>query len=354
MANVLNRTTKQYLTSQNTPDFDPVDWIINPDLSAVQGFASQYWNIVGDVVSPMNLAARNAVDDQLFIDQMTNLNSPPDQIYGDGDDGDVIISADTTLSQDLYPSILTINAGFTLFPNGYRIVCRKGLIINGALRCDGSAAVGLTPGNGAPSGTLGGGGAGALGAVGGTPGLAALDLNTHANPGYGGNGGAGGQNGAAILGGLGGVVKTTLQSRVRPRRLDSLLLGGDFDNGVGSLIARFMGGAGGGAGAGAGANTGGGGGGGAGLMVVAAPFIFVGTTGAVSCRGGAGGASSGGNAGGGGGGGGGVIFNVRQAARNRGSVSMGGGAGGAGTGTGANGSNGSNGRVVIFTTTSGS
>lgn len=62
MANVLNRTTKQYITSANTVEYPVQDWIIEPDLSAVIGFASKYWTISGDVVSLMSQAERDAVD----------------------------------------------------------------------------------------------------------------------------------------------------------------------------------------------------------------------------------------------------------------------------------------------------
>lgn len=62
MADVLNRTTKQHLRSVNTPDYSEVNWIINPDLSAVAGFASKYWTISGDDVLLMDQAARDAVD----------------------------------------------------------------------------------------------------------------------------------------------------------------------------------------------------------------------------------------------------------------------------------------------------
>ena len=66
MASVLNRTTKQFRTSVHTDDFPTVDWIINPDLSAVVGFASKYWIITGDVVTLMTNEApdflRDAID----------------------------------------------------------------------------------------------------------------------------------------------------------------------------------------------------------------------------------------------------------------------------------------------------
>ncbi len=62
MANVLNRTTKVFIASANTPDYPPAQWIINPDMSAVVGYPSQYWIITGDVVTLMDQAARDAVD----------------------------------------------------------------------------------------------------------------------------------------------------------------------------------------------------------------------------------------------------------------------------------------------------
>jgi hypothetical protein len=72
MANVLNRTTgltapyrKDYRLSVNTSDFSDTDWIINPDLSAVSGFESIYWDISGDNVTLANQATRDARDAEL-------------------------------------------------------------------------------------------------------------------------------------------------------------------------------------------------------------------------------------------------------------------------------------------------
>lgn len=62
MATVLRRTTKQFRRSVNTPDFDPADWIINPDVDAVIGAPTKYWLISGDVVSLMDQAAQDVVD----------------------------------------------------------------------------------------------------------------------------------------------------------------------------------------------------------------------------------------------------------------------------------------------------
>jgi hypothetical protein len=62
MADVVNRTTKQYLQSVNTPDFSPAQWIINPDLSAVAGQPSKYWTITGDVITLQNAGEQAATD----------------------------------------------------------------------------------------------------------------------------------------------------------------------------------------------------------------------------------------------------------------------------------------------------
>jgi hypothetical protein len=60
--NVLNRTTKQFIQSANTPDYPVQDWIHNPDMLQVVGYESKYWIITGDNVYLMDQAARNAVD----------------------------------------------------------------------------------------------------------------------------------------------------------------------------------------------------------------------------------------------------------------------------------------------------
>lgn len=62
MATVLNRATKQLIESANTPEYPVGQWIINPNLSAVAGFASKYWIITGDNVILMDAAARAALD----------------------------------------------------------------------------------------------------------------------------------------------------------------------------------------------------------------------------------------------------------------------------------------------------
>jgi len=79
MADVLNRTdgatfpySKTLLFSVNEPDYPQVDWIWNPDLSAVQGFDSIYWDITGDSVVLVDQATRDARDAELAAAALTN------------------------------------------------------------------------------------------------------------------------------------------------------------------------------------------------------------------------------------------------------------------------------------------
>lgn len=61
MANVLHRTTKEYIESANTPEYPESEWIINPDLSNVQGVPNKYWKITGDIVTEMSSTEKDAV-----------------------------------------------------------------------------------------------------------------------------------------------------------------------------------------------------------------------------------------------------------------------------------------------------
>ena len=51
----------------------------------------------------------------------------PDSIYGSGMDGNVSISANTTLTRDMFYNNLTISAGYTLNTAGYRVFVRNNL-----------------------------------------------------------------------------------------------------------------------------------------------------------------------------------------------------------------------------------
>lgn len=63
MATVLNRVTKELIESANTPDYPVEDWIINPDLSAVDGFDRKYWKVDQNRVVLASELERAAIDE---------------------------------------------------------------------------------------------------------------------------------------------------------------------------------------------------------------------------------------------------------------------------------------------------
>lgn len=62
MANVLNRTTMQFRPSVNTPDYDPADWLISPDLTIINTVPARYWTIKADALVEMDAAEKAIVD----------------------------------------------------------------------------------------------------------------------------------------------------------------------------------------------------------------------------------------------------------------------------------------------------
>lgn len=63
MATVLNRVTKELIESANTPDYPADDWIINPDLSEVEGFDRKYWKVDQNRVVLASELERAAIDE---------------------------------------------------------------------------------------------------------------------------------------------------------------------------------------------------------------------------------------------------------------------------------------------------
>ena len=57
MSNVLNKHTKQYLRSVNTPDFSPDEWLINPILPNCD---QKFWLIEGDTIREMTQEEKDA------------------------------------------------------------------------------------------------------------------------------------------------------------------------------------------------------------------------------------------------------------------------------------------------------
>ncbi len=65
MANVINKTTLQYLKSVNTIDYlNDSNWIINPDLSSLQTVPAKYWKVDGDNIVEMTEAEKSVIDEQ--------------------------------------------------------------------------------------------------------------------------------------------------------------------------------------------------------------------------------------------------------------------------------------------------
>ena len=81
------------------------------------------------------------------------------EIFGDGSDGNVVISTDTSLTRDMFYNNLTINAGISLHTAGFRVFVREKLINNGTIHNNGGN------GSASSSGTAVGGSAGSTGSL---------------------------------------------------------------------------------------------------------------------------------------------------------------------------------------------
>lgn len=227
-----------------------------------------------------------------------------DRIFGDGADGDVTISTNTSLTRDMYYRNLTITSAAEVDVDGWRIFVADTLTMtNGHIHCDGIAgSAGGGASNVARSLGIGSAG-GAGGATGANNGVAGSSVT--ANTMMGGRGGAGGARSSAS-GGAAGTAQTpavTVGGTGWFRCAEIAVTGRNV------TYAVMNGGTGGGGGAGGTSAAGGRGGGGAGVVVVAARRLAY-TSGSVSADGGNGAAgnASGGGGGGGAGGGGCVVF----------------------------------------------
>jgi hypothetical protein len=253
--------------------------------------------------------------------------------FGDGSDGDVVVSTPTTLTRDTFYNNLTVSAGGILNPSGFRIY------VNNTLTTSGGGKIQFTTNTGGagPSGT--GGAAVADGSIAGSlVGGANATNGTASTNAYGGTGGGGG-TGTGVPG-SGGVVTAPAATLGSIRTLSVLghLVGG-------ATVALARGGAGGGGGSGA---SGGGGGAGGGVIAIAARVLNLASASDIIAPGGIGGPGAT-NSGGGGGGGGGLIqlvYSSKNAVTFTAAANCPGGVGGAGAGTGVTGATGSNGTVV--------
>lgn len=66
-----------------------------------------------------------------YGEPLTHQRSGNDQLYGNGSDGNVVVSTNTTITSDMYYNTLTVNSGVILNTNGYRIFVKDTLTLNG-------------------------------------------------------------------------------------------------------------------------------------------------------------------------------------------------------------------------------
>lgn len=260
-----------------------------------------------------------------------------DGYFGDGSDGDVTIAGTVTLARDMFYKTLTVSAGATLKPNGYRVCVAGTLTNNGTIDRKGNAGSGTTAGAALPSGTLGASGAGGNGGSAGQSGTAGSGVTT-----VGGTVGLAGAGGTGTkTAGAAGTVTAAGPGGGTIRSLPFAAMGAYFGAGGTGIIT---GGPGGGGGSGAASTTGGGGGSGGGPLVITARRIV--NAGTITAAGGAGG-NVGTGAGSGGGGGGGPVVVVYNVLAITGTITAAGGA----AGTGGNvGTAGAAGAVIMVAT----
>jgi hypothetical protein len=326
---------------------DPADSSAVPEIIPVTHVNGVTWTVVrgGEGTTPVVHAAGFTVESVITSESLLTFMSG---LFGDGSDGTVTISSDTTLSRDMFYDNLVVNAATNLITKNYKVFARNKLTVTGNIHCDGGAAslnVGGSP-NGSNVGSLGyaQGGANGGSTVGSSPG--------NFTQGRGVSGLVGGASGAGVsgAGAAGGGASNTFSTGDTTNGLSyknpmAGLIGSALNQQNGTVQNNAIMGGGGGAGGGgdAGAGyTGGGGGAGGGVMVIAARILI--NNGRISCNGGAGASHAGANTGGGGGGSGGVLY--CYAAYYVGALPQcNGGAGGNGSGTGVAGSVGSAGVV---------
>lgn len=296
--------------------------------------------------------------------------------FGDGSDGALTTSGNVTLTKDVFYTTLTVTAGDTFNPAGYRVFCSTSCTVNGTIErngstggnggngSDGGGAGGSagTAGTALAAGTIAGSAAGTAGVAGATAaggGLAGTAGNAAAAEtsimSTGGRAGvAGGASGSSNAGGAAGAATTGTQTKTFPRTSSLATFMFDTANSNAQIKSHNATSGSGSGGAGSGTGNSGGAGGGSGgsgsnggMIFIAAPTITVASTGTIRANGGAGGtggnggngsiapASGGGGGGGGSGGSGGTIVLMYKGSSytNSGTVQCAGGSGGAG-GTG--------------------
>lgn len=262
--------------------------------------------------------------------------------YGDGEDGAVVISVNTTLTRDMNYTDLTVNSGVTLNTGSYRIFVTGTLTLNGTISRSGNNASGTTGGaaladgylKGSQAGGAGGGGGsdGSNGSPGGTGGSVTNSLGT---TGFAGGVGGDAGLGVVLFGGAAGAAGSWSIALVKLKvgvqlaeLLDVTATGSKIKYNNSSASGGGGGGAGGGGGSGNTGGNGGGAGSAGGIIAIYARTIVISATGSIVANGGNGANATNGSAGaaacGGGGsaGNGGVIILTYNQLTNGGSITV--------------------------------
>lgn len=86
MANVIHRTTLEFRSSVNTPDFPEPEWKHEPDMSSVAGVQAIYWkapadwNVANAGPVEMSQPEKDAVDTQMLSDRRDDEVLPFDDL----------------------------------------------------------------------------------------------------------------------------------------------------------------------------------------------------------------------------------------------------------------------------------
>lgn len=321
--------------------------------------------ISGDIASGMVVQWMYDGTNAVILNPVANNSFTFTDMHGNGIDGDVVISGNTSLTRDMYYNNLTINNTFTLSPKGFRIFVKGVLTCVGTGKIDSNGGAGGVGGVGNTASPASGGTAGAQDYTTGTlpipkAGLvgasASATLATNGSNGNAvtinltGNAAAAGGNGAVgtggLAGGTGGTAGATgTQPVARPYAYTpSYNL---YDLIGGTLTRHEIAPTGGSGGSGSGANPvpnygagGGGSGSTGGVIWISAKTISTLNVNAVGGAGGNGGAGAGqGQGGGGSGGSGGAIILIYSSGSGI-VTNVAGGTGGTGATVGGNGGNG--------------
>jgi hypothetical protein len=97
----------------------------------------------------------------------TSFTAVPDELYGSGADGNVTISANTTITRDMYYNNLTIADGIHLNTAGYKVFVRNSLSLSSASANQTTTSIGLKNGSSAVGSLSSGGLASVVNALGG-------------------------------------------------------------------------------------------------------------------------------------------------------------------------------------------